>query len=177
MEQTRPDATIGDSEMTHELWFYWGYGVPFDLREYIPSSNGKQLSPMWEHIEFHLNEIRKTSGTARLRILKQVNEAEQTGKLLILNPNYKTSKEQEWYEISKELELMVDDGKFILNFAEDDDKGTNVISYRNPNGYSGYIDILGDYWDGRMICKDFDITIKYFKEFFETGDITKDHFL
>jgi hypothetical protein len=166
--------------MTYELWFCWEYGIPFDSREYVPSSDGKQLFPAWEHIEFHLNEIRQTSGTASLNILKQINETEQSAarsKLLILNPNYKISGEELWYETVRELELMVDDGKFILNFLEEKGDNTNVTSYKNPNGYSGYIDILGNYWDGRMICKDFDIAIKYFKEFFETGDITKDHFL
>jgi hypothetical protein len=160
MEQTRPEAIIGDSEMAHELWFLWGHNTV-----------GNIPSPTWEFIESNLNEIRQDGGTARLYIQKLTSMMPE-GKLSPRAPDGK-----QWYEIIKSLELMFDEGKFILNFSEDKGDDIDIISYWNPGADPALVAILGDSWDGRMICADFNIAVKFFKEFFETGDITKDHFL
>jgi hypothetical protein len=163
MEQTRPEAIIGDSEMANELWFYWGYNTPLNSgeSEFSPYE-GKKHSPTWEHVEFYIHGFRKYSGGATLSLLKPIR---------------KDADGDTWYETIKALELLVDKGSFILNFSENKDNEPDVISYWNPNADPTKVEILGNCWNGRMICKDFDIAIKYFKEFFETGDITKDHFL
>jgi hypothetical protein len=34
--------------------------------------------------------------------------------------------------------------------------------------------ILGDYWPASQLTKDFDLVVKIFKEFFDTGNVSTD---
>lgn len=48
-----------------------------------------------------------------------------------------------------------------------------VRDYTNSCGTAGVmVEVLGDLWDERMICNDYDVVIECFKQFWETGDVS-----
>ncbi|WP_428829876.1 DUF6911 family protein [Pseudomonas aeruginosa] len=49
-----------------------------------------------------------------------------------------------------------------------------VRSYRNLKLQGIPFEVLGDVWDGVLICDEFSILQNIFEEFFLTGDVSKE---
>ncbi|HEY0288389.1 MAG TPA: hypothetical protein VGC62_15470 [Pseudomonas sp.] len=60
-----------------------------------------------------------------------------------------------------------------MTLLEDMGEDTNVREYDNPTASAEMVEILGDNWDTRQLTEDFDLVVMLFKEFFETGDISR----
>lgn len=59
----------------------------------------------------------------------------------------------------------------VLEAADDD---TYVRCYFNPLSIAERVEVLGDYWDARMLTSDFDMVCIVFKAFFESGDVSRE---
>jgi hypothetical protein len=107
---------------------------------------GNQKSPAWREIELKLNEIKKSSGTITVDLTGMAD-----------------------FE-SRSLQVQTENGSSILSLVEDDD----IRTFTNKHMDRQQIEILGDLWDSRLVCQDFDIVVRVFKEFYDTGDVSRD---
>ncbi|MGD2183114.1 DUF6911 family protein [Lusitaniella coriacea] len=72
------------------------------------------------------------------------------------------------------LQVQTEKGYFIIFLGEDDGEDYNVRTYTNYSADSKQVDILGQIWDLGLVCTDFDIVKKIFREFIERGDVSED---
>jgi hypothetical protein len=72
------------------------------------------------------------------------------------------------------LQVFSDRGNYLLMLEELDENDSNVRVFRNSSAAPEKIDILGNLWSATMICSDFDIVRRAFKEFFDTGDVSRE---
>ncbi|MEK9498313.1 hypothetical protein V2H77_17955 [Photorhabdus sp. P32] len=114
--------------------------------------NGKgdnYKSPTWSHIKQIILDLKDQSGTVTLDVTDNITSAEM-------------------------LQVRTEDGYYLLTLGEILEDEYNVRSYWNPEELDQQIDILGDYWSARQLTKDFDFVVKVFKEFFDTGNVSKE---
>lgn len=74
----------------------------------------------------------------------------------------------------QELTIEVENGDAVVSLGEDDGEDYYVRSYANPTPTAERIEILGNLWDGRMVCSSREEIISIVKSFIETGDVSKD---
>ncbi|MGV7959710.1 hypothetical protein QPK13_00870 [Photorhabdus tasmaniensis] len=114
--------------------------------------NGKgdnYKSPTWSHIKQAIVNLKNQSGTVTLDVTDNITSAEM-------------------------LQVRTEDGCYLLTLGEVVEDEYNVRSYWDPEGPDKKINILGDYWPARQLTKDFDFVVKVFKEFFDTGNVSKE---
>jgi hypothetical protein len=70
--------------------------------------------------------------------------------------------------------LESDNNTYLITLLEDVGDDLDVRAYDNPTATAKMVEVLGDYWDARMLTDDFDLVVRLFKEFFETGDVSRD---
>jgi hypothetical protein len=117
-------------------------------------SDANQNNPSWQDIQQRLAQAWQRSGTVTLCI-------------------------QDAPEIGPEmLEVFCDRNGCVIMLGEmvldEDGSDWNVRSFFNANAAPGMIDVLGNSWDARTICHDFAIVLAAFREFFETGDVSRE---
>lgn len=59
----------------------------------------------------------------------------------------------------------------MVTFLNEDDEVMTLSDLTQPDEN---ILILGDYWSARPVTKDFDLVVRIFKEFFDTGNVSMD---
>lgn len=64
---------------------------------------------------------------------------------------------------------------YLIHLSEIDDGDHNVRTYFNADVPSGLTELHGELWDSRTICRDFNIVIKMFREFFSTGNVSRNN--
>ena len=69
--------------------------------------------------------------------------------------------------------MFCDQGNFLLMLSELTADDHEVRGYTNPTAEPGRLVVLGDVWDARMVCQDFEIVRKAFAEFFTSGDVAR----
>ena len=111
---------------------------------------GNQKNPAWPDIEARLEQLRTRSGSVTLDILDGAEIGPQC------------------------LQVQCDRGNYLLSIGEVDEEDYQVRSFTNRDAESGRIEILGNAWDSRLICSDFNIVKMAFKEFFDLGDVSHD---
>jgi hypothetical protein len=76
---------------------------------------------------------------------------------------------------SYSLQMRADNGKYLITLGVETEDDWVVRTYHNPTIQSSNkkVEIIGDLWKEQMICLDKEIVMAVFKEFFETGDVSK----
>ncbi|MBC3944836.1 DUF6911 family protein [Erwinia persicina] len=72
------------------------------------------------------------------------------------------------------LQVRTENDYYLMTLGEILEDEYQVRTYWNPLGPDDEIMILGDHWPLRQITKDFDLVVKIFKEFFDTGNVSTD---
>jgi hypothetical protein len=72
------------------------------------------------------------------------------------------------------LQVLGENRQYLITLGEEDEDDYNVRAFTNKAAVNGKVLILGDFWDKRMICTDFQLVVDVFKEFFRTGDVSRD---
>jgi hypothetical protein len=112
------------------------------------SHGGKNRSATLDDVLKVMNEITNKAGTINLEIIN----AHEIG--------------------TQSLQIRVEKGYFLLLLGEHDEEDHNVRTYTNTSIEQKRVDILGDFWDSRMVCTEYDVVMKVLMEFVETGDVS-----
>lgn len=100
-----------------------------------------------------------------LAILNEVMQKNGTFKLVLLNaPEFGP----------QELSIEIENQNAVIMLGEEDAEDYHVRSYTNPTPRAPQIEILGDQWDGRMVCHCKDEIRLIVETFFEKGDVPRD---
>jgi hypothetical protein len=113
----------------------------------ISQKGGSQYFPYWEDIYGLLNKLKLSYGSVSIDRLDHEN-----------------------YLIS-EIQVKMENGFYLVTLLNEDD---DVLSLSDPIQSDKKIFILGDSWSISQTTQDFDLVIRIFKEFFETGDVSKE---
>lgn len=71
------------------------------------------------------------------------------------------------------IELTSENKRYLVTLLEATEDGSDVRIFTNPIATTEMIDILGNSWDARSITEDFGLVVMMFKEFYETGDVSR----
>ncbi|MGM3225991.1 DUF6911 family protein [Dickeya zeae] len=106
--------------------------------------------PEWSDVEELLLKLRNKKGSMRLVVLPEPS----------VGPvNIDVSTEEGFYLIT------------LLEYSEND---SDVRSYWNMSKSDNRVIVFGNYWPERQLIRDFDLVVMIFKEFFVTGNVSKD---
>ena len=72
------------------------------------------------------------------------------------------------------IDVSAEDGFYLLTLLEYSESDSDVRSYWDMSKSDNKIIILGNQWPERQLTKDFDLVVRIFKEFFETGNVSTD---
>ncbi|MEQ9743438.1 hypothetical protein ABRQ05_03915 [Pectobacterium actinidiae] len=108
---------------------------------------GNKKSDCWDDISDLLNNLQVSSGCVTVDKL-----------------------DNEGYIIS-EIQVRMERGLYLVTFLNEDNE---VMTLSDLNKPDEKILILGDYWSAKQITKDFDLVVRIFKEFFDTGNVSTD---
>nr|WP_238486012.1 hypothetical protein [Rahnella perminowiae] len=72
------------------------------------------------------------------------------------------------------LQVRAQNDNYILTLGEETDDDYKVRFYWDSSLPNEQILLLGDYWPERQIIKEFDLVVRIFKEFFDTGNVSVD---
>ncbi|SMG24569.1 DUF6911 family protein [Cedecea sp. NFIX57] len=70
-----------------------------------------------------------------------------------------------------EIQVRMDGGVYLVTFLNEDDEVMTLSDLTQPDEK---VLISGDYWSIRQTTKDFDLVVRIFKEFFDTGNVSTD---
>ena len=115
-----------------------------DDKKYI-----RNESPLWSDVSDFLNFLKNNSGTVNIRIINAPD----------IGP--------------ERLSVEAENGFYMVTLLEYDESGGDVRSIWDKTSSSEeYVIILGNYWPERQLTKDFDLVVRIFKEFFDTGNVS-----
>ena len=72
------------------------------------------------------------------------------------------------------LQVRAENGNYMLTLGEETDDDYMVRFYWDQSLPNDNLLILGDYWPERQLTKDFELVVRVFKEFFDTGNVSAD---
>lgn len=72
------------------------------------------------------------------------------------------------------LDLIMENGWYLITMMEVTEDDEIVRSYYNPNIELEMIEIGGNEWGTTQLIRDFDLVLQIFKEFYETGDVSRE---
>lgn len=70
-----------------------------------------------------------------------------------------------------EIQVRMDGGVYLVTFLNE---GDEVMTLSDLTQSDEKVLISGDYWSIRQTTKDFDLVVRIFKEFFDTGNVSTD---
>lgn len=132
--------------MMNKLVVSWSVNRPPPLAD---SRGGSQHEPGWRLVDYLLGAVEDLGGSVTLEFLDQSE----------LGPDH--------------LQLAAEKGKYLLTLLEHTNDRSIVRDFTNPDAKAGMVSINGNLWDEKMICTDFRIVRSAFKEFFDTGDVSR----
>ena len=107
--------------------------------------------PSWSDVLGFLNVLKKNSGCVNIMIINSPD----------IGP--------------ERLSVEAENGFYLVSLLEYDESGGDVRSMWDKTSSSGRnVIIRGNYWPERQLTKDFDLVVKIFKEFFNTGNVSTD---
>lgn len=71
------------------------------------------------------------------------------------------------------MSVAADRGNYLVTLLETTEDDSDVRFYSNPMASAEMVEILGNDWDARHLTRDFDLVCNLFKEFFDTGDVSR----
>lgn len=139
--------------------FYWSAGP----------ERGKGENPTWQEIEDALRKVGDGPGAVSIDVLDQSKGGEVT---YINGKRYRSLGEP-----VNSLQLHAEKGYFMLMLGEPVDGEWCVRTYHKPGrdlaSAGTKMAILGNYWSVNELCRDLDVVVRIFREFFETGDVSE----
>lgn len=112
------------------------------------ANGGNKKFPVWQDVDCYLDKVKRGKGSLTLSIVGGPD----------IGPQF--------------LQVFSDEGKYVLSLGEDDGTDYVVRSYLNPELKNSEYEILGDIWNGELVCLDFSIVKEAFEEFFLIGDVS-----
>ncbi|WP_438279476.1 DUF6911 family protein [Pseudomonas alabamensis] len=109
---------------------------------------GHNNFPDWRDIEHYLDKIKKNGGSLTLSIVDGPDIGPQL------------------------LQVLSDNGRYILSLGVNDGLDYVMRSYYNPALKGTEYEILGNLWRGELVCLDLAIVKEAFSAFFLTGDVS-----
>jgi len=106
--------------------------------------------PLWPDVLDFLNVLKNSGGSVNIRIIN----APEVG--------------------PERLSVEAENGFYLVTLLEYDESGGDVRSIWNQTSSGENVMILGNYWPKRQLTKDFDLVVRIFKEFFDTGNVSND---
>lgn len=70
------------------------------------------------------------------------------------------------------LQIRTESGYYMMTLGEICEDEYHVRTYWDPSKPDAGMTILGDSWPERQLTKDFDLVVRIFKEFFDTGNVS-----
>lgn len=112
---------------------------------------GTEINPSWEIVKDVLLLAKEDSGVVALEIFPLPDIGVQS------------------------IQVHTDKGHSVLMLSVDTGEDHEVRDYTNPCGTTGVmVEVLGDLWDERVICSDYEVVIECFNQFFTKGDVSID---
>lgn len=109
----------------------------------------RKNAPSWSDVLIFLKFLKKSSGSVNIRFIN----AQDIG--------------------PERLSVEAENGFYLVTLLEYDESGGDVRSIWDKTSSSGeHVIIRGNYWPKRQLTKDFDLVVKIFKEFFNTGNVS-----
>jgi hypothetical protein len=116
-----------------------------------PASGGIKDEPTENELAAFLNDLRSDSGALTLSLLEPPE----------IGPQF--------------IQAFADRGRYLLTLLEHTADGCEVRDYTNPSETRPeMVELLGNYWDSRLLTNDFSLVTRAFVEFYKTGDVSRD---
>ncbi|AWH87785.1 DUF6911 family protein [Limnobaculum parvum] len=123
--------------------------IEYELSIHLNNKYHEIIQPTWVMVKEYLNLLRGQSGSTHLRIINT-------------------------QDIGPERLSVEGEGEYyLITLLEYNELGGDVRSFSEPKGGNNKILVNGDYWPDKQLTKDFDFVVAVFKEFFETGNVSK----
>nr|WP_259462974.1 hypothetical protein [Pectobacterium parmentieri] len=72
------------------------------------------------------------------------------------------------------IDVSTGNGFYLITLLEYSENDSDVRSYWDMSKVDNKITVLGEIWPERQLIKDFDLVVRVFKEFFDTGNVSTD---
>ncbi|UCZ73550.1 hypothetical protein LHK94_10725 [Dickeya zeae] len=72
------------------------------------------------------------------------------------------------------IDVSTEDGFYLITLLEYSENDSDVRSYWNMSKADNRVIVFGNYWPERQLIRDFELVVMIFKEFFVTGNVSKD---
>lgn len=118
------------------------------MTKFSSNSGGNMTSPQWQDIEDKLALVLINGGTVTLDVEHEDG-------------------------CQSSLQVRAEGGNFVVMLGKETNDGWKVRAYENLTARNTEISILGDVWNGRIVCQNIDFVIAAYREFFETGDVSQ----
>ncbi|MFS2158146.1 hypothetical protein ACCD10_12400 [Pseudomonas sp. Pseusp122] len=113
------------------------------------TSGGSQYAESWDDVCPYLTKLREQAGTVCLDLV----DAPDPGPI--------------------SMQLVAENRIYLVTLLEATDDDTYVRSYTNPAALSEMVEVLGDRWDARQLTHDFELVMQIFKEFCDSGEVSR----
>ncbi|MFC0138940.1 DUF6911 family protein [Erwinia mallotivora] len=111
------------------------------------NGGNKQISN-WSDILIQLEQLQGREGSLTLDILANVGNGAEM------------------------LQVRTESGYYLITLGEIFEDEYQVRTYWEPSKPDAEMIVLGDRWPERQLTKDFDLVVRIFKEFFDTGNVS-----
>ncbi len=73
------------------------------------------------------------------------------------------------------IQVHTEKGNSVLMLSVDTGEDHEVRDYTNPASRAGVmVEVLGDFWDERLVCDNYDVVVDCFNQFLTNGDVSLD---
>jgi hypothetical protein len=111
---------------------------------------GHMKNPTLDNVIFYLDNAFKYDGTVSLSII----DGPDTG--------------------PESLEVIIEKDRSIMTLLEWDGEDDVIRSFNSLKQECFMVEILGDYWDSRLICDDEKVIYAAFEELYKAGDVSRE---
>ncbi|MCU6368774.1 DUF6911 family protein [Enterobacter quasiroggenkampii] len=70
-----------------------------------------------------------------------------------------------------EIQVRMEKGFYLVTFLNEDDEVMSITDLTQPDEK---VLIFGDYWPASQLTKNYDLVVRIFREFFDTGNVSKE---
>lgn len=122
----------------------------FKMSWTLYGNGGNHRVSNWVNILNQLEQLRGKEGSLTLDMLSDINNGAEM------------------------LQVRTESGYYLITLGEIVEDEYQVRTCRDISKPDVGMMILGDRWSERQLIKDFDFVVRVFKEFFNTGNVSKD---
>lgn len=122
----------------------------FKMSWTLDEIGGNKQSPNWDMVLNQFKQIQGKKGTLTLDILNSSDDSAEM------------------------LQVRTENGYYLITLGEIVEDEYQVRTYWDSSKPATGIMILGDYWSESQLTKDSEFIVKILKEFFDTGNVSKE---